>query len=285
MHDIHARAHSDAVLFGLLHVSRSTIPRSMGKAFGGALDRGRQTAQLHVVRSGALSTRARTVGHTVETFVSGQAFFTAGPNPMPMIAHRTSDVLTLTAPAELFDALPQSTTEVPLRVESPLLMPTVDFVLSAIRVIELGGEETRRRYLDKVLQKMFYGLIADSSDAVAATRAAVSAVPTARARELMMRNLADPDLTAEMIAREVSVSLRQLQRLFRALGTTVQEELRRIRVEQACMYLRNRRHDAMSVDDIARRVGLSGRSSLARAMSAEGLPSPLQVRRASSQHR
>ncbi|MDP3949116.1 MAG: AraC family transcriptional regulator [Microbacterium sp.] len=256
----------------------------MGRAFGGTLNRSRRTAQLHVVRSGALSTRARTTGDAVETFVSGQAFFTAGSDPIAMIAHRTSDVLALAAPVELFDAQPPSTTAAPLRIESPLLMPTVDFVLSAIQVIELEGEDTRRHYLDKVLQKMFYGLIADSSDIVAAPPAMVSALPLARARALMVERIADPDLTADMIAREVSVSHRQLQRLFRARGTTVQGELRHLRVEQACMFLRNRRYDAVSVDVIARRVGLSGRSSLARAMSAEGIPSPLQVRRASGQH-
>lgn len=281
MQSSYARAHDAAVAFGSVHVSMSSVPKSKGRVFGKTPSR-RPSVQLHVVRSGALSTRVRFAGDAADMFVEGQAFFTPSRDGVPMIAHRDTVALTLIAPAELADSLPRPETD-SIRVESVLLEPIVDFTVRAmqIRSLEFGGFDTR--HLEALLQQMVHGLLFESNSTSPAPLAKQNAF--SRASSAMAERYADPALTAEIVAQEASVSQRQLQRLFRARGTTIQSELRRLRVAHACSLLRDRRYDAFSVDDIAKRVGLSSGSSLARAMSAAGLASPLQMRRESDSFR
>ena len=57
------------------------------------------------------------------------------------------------------------------------------------------------------------------------------------AKDLAERRLADPDLSADMLARELNVSVRTLQRAFTAAGETVISYIRNRRLEEARLAL------------------------------------------------
>lgn len=76
------------------------------------------------------------------------------------------------------------------------------------------------------------------------------------------RNLADPDLGAESIAREFSLSVRAVHNLFALLPETLGERIRRRRVEEAATLLRTTER---SVAQIATAVGFRSQDTFGRA--------------------
>ncbi|MBS1672884.1 MAG: helix-turn-helix transcriptional regulator [Actinobacteria bacterium] len=102
--------------------------------------------------------------------------------------------------------------------------------------------------------------------------------PMRRALAVIMRLYADPQLSSRRIAEAVNLSVRQLERQFRAQGTTIAREVRNVRLDAAVRMLGEDPTGTSSIDEIAHRVGFSGGSPLARAMVREGLPVPSAVR-------
>lgn len=102
--------------------------------------------------------------------------------------------------------------------------------------------------------------------------------PLRQALAVIMRLHGDPRLGSRRIAEAVNLSVRQLERQFQAHGTTIAREVRRARLEAAVRLLGEDPTGAMSIDEIAHRVGFSGGSPLARAMLREGLPTPSAIR-------
>lgn len=98
------------------------------------------------------------------------------------------------------------------------------------------------------------------------------------AQSIIAAQCTDPELRAENIARDVMVSLRQLQRLFSAHGTTIDREVRRARVSYAIELLSDPGYASLSVGQIAQYSGYSSRASLARAMAAESRGAPTTYR-------
>jgi transcriptional regulator GlxA family with amidase domain len=85
----------------------------------------------------------------------------------------------------------------------------------------------------------------------------------------------DADLTLDDVAREVSSSRRQVQRLFEEDGDTFRAYLTRLRMQRAADLLEQTR---TPVRDIARHVGYRQSAQFAKAFRRFGGVTPLQWR-------
>lgn len=99
-----------------------------------------------------------------------------------------------------------------------------------------------------------------------------------RARSVMLVRRSERGFGVAALARDMHLSVRQLQRLFAAEGSAPADELRRIRVELARELMRDEDHTGLA--EIAEQAGFADAAGLRRAFSLAGLPSPRAVRRA-----
>lgn len=101
-----------------------------------------------------------------------------------------------------------------------------------------------------------------------------------RARSLMMMRRADPSFGVADLARDMHMSIRQMERLFAAHNSTPGNELRRMRVELARDLMSDIDYAPLGVDEIALYSGFRGGAALRRAFAWAGLPAPLKYRNA-----
>lgn len=161
-------------------------------------------------------------------------------------------------------------------VGSALFWPFLAFAWTT--VVE-GAQQTglTMYYTERLLEEMITGIIvaslrtADANDDVQSYAAALS---------MIAARVGDSALRPALLARDLNVSLRTLQRQFAAHGTTIERSVRKSRVNHAVALLRDRTYDSLSIDRVAQACGLSNGSSLARAFAAEGLERPGTVRAA-----
>jgi AraC-like DNA-binding protein len=97
----------------------------------------------------------------------------------------------------------------------------------------------------------------------------------AEVREYLDERFGESDLTLDDVARAVSSSRRQVQRLFEEDGDTFRAYLTRLRMQRAADMLAD---TAMPVRDIARRVGYRQSAQFAKAFRRFGGVTPLQWR-------
>ncbi|MGP5699929.1 helix-turn-helix domain-containing protein [Glutamicibacter arilaitensis] len=98
------------------------------------------------------------------------------------------------------------------------------------------------------------------------------------ARAVIAQQCADPYLTPNIVAAEVSSSLRQLQSVFSAAGTTVAGEIRSRRALLARDLLIDSRYDVLTVEEIAQRSGFGNSKSLRRALLTIYGTGPREIR-------
>lgn len=132
-------------------------------------------------------------------------------------------------------------------------------------------------YTERLLEEMITGVIVAS---LRSTDARDDVQSYAAALSMIAARVGDPALRPALLARDLNVSLRTLQRQFAAQGTTIERSVRRSRVNHAVALLRDRTYDSLSIDRVAQACGLSNGSSLARAFAAEGMERPGSVRAA-----
>lgn len=235
---------------------------------------GEDRVHLNLVTDGAMS--HGTVVDIRGRLGDGWAFFTRGTR-LGMQGSEDCRLTTVSVPLEVFPGefgTQLSGVQI-VKADSGLLAPVRAFIsqVRATDVAELTG--VGRYYLERLLQEMVLALSIDVDR--------VGGVPRApdvftRALAIIAAQCGDPELSSRSIARDVNLSLRQLERVFRDRSTTIGGEVRRARVEHAVALLRNREYDALSVDQVAGYSGFSNGSSLARAMRAAGYPSPSSLR-------
>ncbi|MEU0402460.1 helix-turn-helix domain-containing protein [Streptomyces sp. NPDC006197] len=92
------------------------------------------------------------------------------------------------------------------------------------------------------------------------------------------RNLGDPDLSPEHIAREHRISVRYLHRLFEGEGTTVGQFVRRRRLEECRRELARRGRTAPTVSAVAQRWGFVNPAHFSRSFRAAYGVSPREWR-------
>ncbi|MFT4135461.1 helix-turn-helix domain-containing protein [Microbacterium sp.] len=238
-----------------------------------------RTGQLHLsfVVGGGMQ-YAEDDGHggsEVRLIGRGQAFLSVGDRRLEMTARGGCVVLTVSVPLLSPDRQRDGYTFYVMRGAVPLASPVFAFVS---RLIGLDAEEldSATRQQAETLVVAMVGAITPQPFGAADSPATD---PFLQAGAIMAARCADPHLRAEDVAHELSISLRQLERSFRAHGTTIVAELRRARVRQALTLLQRGDGRQLTVDQIARLVGFGTGSSLARAFRAERLEPPRHWRR------
>lgn len=129
--------------------------------------------------------------------------------------------------------------------------------------------------VERLLVEMVSGTLIEASQFSAVQR---DNAPIARARRQLYLRFKDPDLTVEALSRELFISVRKLQRLFSAEGSTPAVELRNLRVREAIALLRDPDYASLNVDDIAAHSGFKDANNMRRALSSRGLPPPRAIR-------
>lgn len=230
---------------------------------------------LHHVSSGAVEFE------TVDgrrRFATGETFALTHDSRMPCKPRGDLRVLSVLVPVEVLDSVgspaPGEVWTVP--PGSALLEPALSFVGRAADVDPDALSGFGSYYFERLLQEMVVGVIVEGAHAAPPPH---DPGLYGRAVAVIAAQRADPSLTPSAIARQIRISLRQLQRVFSARGTTAEREIRRSRVDHAVQLLGDPAYDALSVDRIGRYSGFAGGSSLARAMAAEGRESPARIRR------
>jgi len=128
-----------------------------------------------------------------------------------------------------------------------------------------------------MMQETFFQLLASLLDAHVAPRRVKPALP-ARIVALIDGQLADPDLSPEMIACACGLSLRSLQRRFAKAGESVGHWIRRRRLERCYADLCNPRWRKHSIASIAFRWGFVEQAHFSRCFRQQYGVSPREVR-------
>jgi AraC-like DNA-binding protein len=90
----------------------------------------------------------------------------------------------------------------------------------------------------------------------------------------------DRSLTPEAVAASLNISMRQLQRVFAATGSTPSREIRRQRMELAVSMLESEAYAVLNVSQIAHHSGFADAAELRRALVSFGYPNPRELRTA-----
>lgn len=107
----------------------------------------------------------------------------------------------------------------------------------------------------------------------------------ASAKDVIERNLSNPDLSPGMVAAAVGVSERQLGRYFSEADTTVGRHIQARRVALAADLLASPEHEQLSVADIAARAGFASQSHFGRVFRRYHEVTPLQFRKNAARQR
>ncbi|MGW6541222.1 helix-turn-helix domain-containing protein, partial [Streptomyces sp. NPDC055051] len=99
-----------------------------------------------------------------------------------------------------------------------------------------------------------------------------------RARDHIDRNLRDPDLYPEGVARALGISVRYLHRLFEGEGTTVGQLIRQRRLEECGRELARRSRTAPAVSAVAQKWGFVSPAHFSRAFRTAYGVSPSEWR-------
>ncbi|SDH62508.1 helix-turn-helix domain-containing protein [Microbacterium pygmaeum] len=266
-----SRARTLAV-FGSVRIGEYVVPAGAPRPpFAGPRD----GVGLHIVRSGEIAIDTKRGRHV---FRAGDVYVSVFEPQMTFSLTGNVRLLSLIVPSAVLEGVgaPPAGQVRHLPSNGPLLAPTVDFIRRAAEVESASLTGFATYYFERLLQEMLIGVLIGGT-----SRVSIPQEPGVFAHSIAIitAQLSDHSLSPRSVADEVKISLRQLQRMHSARGTTVEREIRRARVEHAMGLLRDRTYDAMSVEQIGRYSGFSGGSSLARAMAAEGKMSPARERR------
>lgn len=266
-----ARARTLA-MFGSVRIREFVAGRDETRS---RLDRVPGLVGLHSVRSGGMD-----VDSSFGTLRLGanDAFLLSHDAPVRTSPRERLRLLSIVMPAEVLTefSVPQPGEIRPIAQASALLDPAVAFAERAAVADAEPVSGFGNYYFERLLQEMVLGIIVDG------TRTATAGLPPDHFRDaqgVIAAQCSDPKLSPRGVAAQLGVSMRQLQRLFRARGTTAEREIRSARVSHAIGLLTDPSYDRLGVDEIGQYSGFSGGSSLARAMAQEGSRSPAAVRR------
>ena len=131
-------------------------------------------------------------------------------------------------------------------------------------------------FVERLLLEMALGIVMEGMKANVAGAAAER--PIQRARTLMLLHRHNPHYGVDDLAHDLHMSLRQLQRVFAAEGTTPASALRLLRVELAESLLSDPTYDVLSIPLIAEHSGFANATNLRRALRDHGHLTPRVMR-------
>jgi AraC-like DNA-binding protein len=209
--------------------------------------------------------------------VAGEGIFVVDGEGVTATALEATRVLGVAMPQELFtDVRVPDAHLVVIKRDSALVAPVTSF-LNQVDEADDATSTQGRFVLERLVQGMLIGVLIEN---LGATRAGLPDIGIFERATFFIETRHDlGDLSSRVVAEHVRLSVRQLERLFSANGTTVGREIRRVKVWYAIELLRDEQRSGLSVDQIATFAGFSSGSSLARAFANEGLPAPGSYRR------
>lgn len=254
--------------FGSVTLVRDAYPE--GDFRFSAADPGDDALIIHAVLKGNLGASPE----SADAVEAGSAFLVLDARPSRIVAGRAAEVLSIVMPADVARGTGIDPESLHLAtIESALLAPAIDFMS---RALTTARESSLVMYfLERIIQEMVVGLLIDSSRMTLVPK---SPETVTVAVTLIAARCQDPALTASSLAQDLSISLRQLERLFAKRSTTVAREIRRARIQHAISLLSDQSYAALSIDQIAQYSGFANGSSLARAMASEDMSSPRKYR-------
>lgn len=260
-------------IFGSVRIREFVVGRDNVRS---RLERVSGLIGLHSVRSGGLEISSDT---GIVRLRANDAFLANHDALLPAALHDDLRLLSIVIPAEALAGFsaPAPREVRPVAATSALLAPAVAFAERAAANDSEPVSGFSNYYFERLLQEMVVGVAVEGTRA---PRLGMTADIYRDAMSTIVAQRSDPDLSPRDIADQLRVSLRQLQRAFRARDVTVERAIRRSRVEHALELLRDRTYDGLSIAQVGLYSGFSGGSSLARAMAQEGTASPSVVRRA-----
>jgi len=128
-----------------------------------------------------------------------------------------------------------------------------------------------------VMQETFFYLMGPLLSRYSTTRKTLHSIP-ARIINLIESQLADPDLSPEVIALACNLSLRSLQRRFSRSGESIGHWIRRRRLERCHADLTNPRWRKQSIASIAFRWGFVEQAHFSRCFRQQYGCSPRELR-------
>ena len=133
--------------------------------------------------------------------------------------------------------------------------------------------------VERLLAEMVFGVLVEAAPRAAVEGRKESGID--RARSLMLVRRAESDFGVEALARDLHMSVRQVQRVFAAEGSAPADELRSLRVDLARELMSDSDYAPLGIEEIAEHSGFRGAAGLRRAFALAGLATPRAVRRAS----
>lgn len=204
------------------------------------------------------------------------ALVVSDPDAMPSLLPARCFV-TMTFPAQVLQGIGlERVGALAIDVGSALFWPFLTFTW-VCATAERRQTGLTLYYAERLLQEMLAGVVVASLRRTEG-RAVAEGYPAALS--IIAARVGDPDLTPAAIAAELNTSLRSLQRQFASNDTTMDRSIRAARVAHATSLLEDPVYRSLTIERVAHACGLANGSSLARAFSAEGLPSPAAVRAA-----
>ncbi len=132
--------------------------------------------------------------------------------------------------------------------------------------------------VERLIAEMVFSVLVEAAPRVIVEGRKGSGID--RARSLMLVRRGERDFGVAALARDMHLSVRQLQRMFAAEGSSPADELRRVRVELARELMSDADYAPLGIAEIAEHAGFADAAGMRRAFALSGLPSPRAVRRA-----
>ncbi|MDO9396870.1 MAG: helix-turn-helix domain-containing protein [Herbiconiux sp.] len=204
-----------------------------------------------------------------------EALFLVGPRRYAVHASRQSLALAVSVPAAAVEDYAGAAGSCGLVRSSAVLTPTKRFLTG---VMENHDELERLSayFIEKLIWEMVASLLLESRGAGSLATPSLGLLDRAMAQIAAYRT--DQSLTPVSLAQSLSISMRHLQRVFSAIGSTPSREIRRQRAELALSMLKNPAFRVLSVSQVAHHSGFADAADLRRAFDALGYPTPTEVR-------
>lgn len=206
-----------------------------------------------------------------------QAVYLVGARRYAVYSSRRCTALAVAMPTAALEEYTGSAGSLGTIQESAVLAPTKKFLLGTLENTH-SLERLSAYFLEKLVLEMVASLLLESRGA--GSMAAPSAGLLDRAMSQIAGYRTDRELTPARLAHDLNISMRQLQRLFSAIGSTPSREIRRQRADLAVSMLTNPAFRVLNVSQVAQHSGFADASELRRAFESMGYSTPSEIRHA-----
>ncbi|QJU54600.1 helix-turn-helix domain-containing protein [Herbiconiux sp. KACC 21604] len=204
-----------------------------------------------------------------------EALVLIGARRYAVFSAQRSVAIAVTVPQLAVDEYVTDTGRSTIIRDSAVLGPVKKFLAG---VMETPGELERLSayFLEKLLWEMTASLLLENRGAGGIAAPAPGLLDRAMAQIAAYRT--DQSLTPTVLAQSLSISMRQLQRIFSSIGSTPSREIRRHRAELAVSMLKNPAFRVLNITQVAHHSGFADAADLRRAFEALGYCTPSQLR-------